>query len=270
MARGKNSVRRRTSLDETVGGGVRLLARRASLEVGPMEVETTNNRTTVLQQQKPTAERYVQEVHDVIEFHWKNLSLDLKYFILGNLHDLNLQKLVGYWRTRAEASSNQIAASSCGCSWYLALNYASIGKYAEARALTLNGCFLQQCYVSPFPSLSYLSPPPPRRRALECAHIHIRVFPRHPSPPRLNFPSMPAAEYAIRANRRNVPGNQQRFDMRKTTPFLGGYIRHGIREDNVVLPQEDGNARLSTSDVLRDADDLQEGESPELRRSDIE
>jgi hypothetical protein len=142
MARGKNSVRRRTSLDENVGG-VRLL-RRASIEDGPMEVTST----TTQQQQKPTAERYVQEIHDVIEFHWKNLSLDLKNFILGNLHDLNLQKLVGYWRTRSETSSNQIAASSCGCSWYLALQYFSIGKYAEARALTLNGCFLQQCYVS--------------------------------------------------------------------------------------------------------------------------
>ena len=133
MARGKNGVRRRASIDEN---GVRV--RRASLE--GLEVNTTPL--------KPTAERYIQEVLDVIEFHWKNLSMDLKNFILGNLHELSLHKFVNYWRTRPEASSKTIAASSCGCSWYLALNYMSIGKYPEARGLLLNGSFLQQCYVS--------------------------------------------------------------------------------------------------------------------------
>ena len=134
MARGKNSVRRRASIDEN---GVRV--RRASLD-GHLEVK--------MLPPKPTAERYVQEVLDVIEFHWKNLSMDLKNFILGNQHKLTLQKFVNYWRTRPEATSKTIAASSCGCSWYLALNYMSIGKYSEARGLLLNGSFLQQCYVS--------------------------------------------------------------------------------------------------------------------------
>lgn len=49
---------------------------------------------------------------------------------------------------RVENTSPNIAASICGCSWYLALNYMTIGQVVEARALILNGCFLQQCYVS--------------------------------------------------------------------------------------------------------------------------
>ena len=81
--------------------------------------------------------------------------MDLKNFILGNQHELTLQKFVNYWRTRPEASSKTIAASSCGCSWYLALNYMSIGKYSEARGLLLNGSFLQQCYVSVLRSLFF-------------------------------------------------------------------------------------------------------------------
>jgi hypothetical protein len=119
MARGKNSVRR----------------------LDGHQLKTT-------MQPKPTAERYVQEVIDGIEFHWKNASLDLKNFILGSLDDLSLLKFVDYWRDRPESTSKTMAAATCGCSWYLALQYMSIGKCLEARALLLNGSFLQECYVS--------------------------------------------------------------------------------------------------------------------------
>ena len=91
-----------------------------------------------------------QEIHDAIEFHWKNLSLDLKNFLLKNPQELSLKKFVEYWTrpSKIENTSPNIAASICGCSWYLALNYMSLGCIVEARALILNGCFLQQCYVS--------------------------------------------------------------------------------------------------------------------------
>eukprot|EP00571_Detonula_confervacea_P009215 CAMPEP_0172320536 /NCGR_PEP_ID=MMETSP1058-20130122/40741_1 /TAXON_ID=83371 /ORGANISM="Detonula confervacea, Strain CCMP 353" /LENGTH=519 /DNA_ID=CAMNT_0013035817 /DNA_START=64 /DNA_END=1623 /DNA_ORIENTATION=- len=100
-----------------------------------------------------------QEVLDAIEFHWKNLSLDLKQFLLKNPHELSLRKFVHFWTapSRAENTSPNIAASICGCSWYLALNYMSIGKIVEARALTLNGCFLQQCYNTSIEEISAVS-----------------------------------------------------------------------------------------------------------------
>ena len=64
--------------------------------------------------------------------------------------ELSLRKFVDYWThpSRIENTNPNIAASVCGCSWFLALNYMTIGKVVEARALVLNGCFLQQCYVS--------------------------------------------------------------------------------------------------------------------------
>ena len=63
---------------------------------------------------------------------------------------------VDFWTapSRRENTSPNIAASICGCSWYLALNYMSIGQIAEARALILNGCFLQQCYNRPVEEVS--------------------------------------------------------------------------------------------------------------------
>lgn len=91
-----------------------------------------------------------QETMDAINFHWKNLSLDLKNFLLTSPSELSLRKFVEYWTapSRIENTSPNIAASICGCSWYLALNYMQLGDIPAARALILNGCFLQQCYVS--------------------------------------------------------------------------------------------------------------------------
>ena len=126
--------------------------RRASLE-GPapnMCEGSPSNEFTLpfgLEHSNPNS---IQEITDAIEYHWKNLSLDLKGFLLTNPSELSLRKFVDYWThpCRVEHTSPNIAASICGCSWYLALNYMNIGKVVEARALILNGCFLQQCYVS--------------------------------------------------------------------------------------------------------------------------
>ena len=77
-------------------------------------------------------------------------SLYLTVYPSRKSKELCLRKFVNYWTapSRRENTSPNIAASICGCSWYLALNYMTIGKIVEARALILNGCFLQQCYVS--------------------------------------------------------------------------------------------------------------------------
>lgn len=141
MGRGKNN-RRRASLD------------------GPAPSMCSSNDTSSFYNQlqpgssSPTSTAITptstQEIRDTIEFHWRNLSLDLKQFLLTNPAELSLRKFVDYWNNpvRVENTSPNIAASICGCSWYLALNYMGIKCVVEARALILNGCFLQQCYVS--------------------------------------------------------------------------------------------------------------------------
>lgn len=43
-------------------------------------------------------------------------------------------------------TSRNVAASICGCSWYLALHYMFLGKLAEAKGLILNAAFLQEVY----------------------------------------------------------------------------------------------------------------------------
>jgi len=100
-----------------------------------------------------------EEINDAINFHWKNLSIELKTFLLKDPSQLSLSKFVQYWTTpsRIENTSPNIAASICGCSWYLALNYMSINKVVEARALILNGCFMQQCYNKPIDEIIQLS-----------------------------------------------------------------------------------------------------------------
>ena len=120
MARGKNAARRRSSLDES--------------------------NVVSMNQQKPTVSR--QEVLDGIQYHWKNLSMKLHDFIMGNLLDLSLLKFINFWRNQQEGKSKTIAGASCGCSWYMALQYMIIGQVPEAKALIMNGCFLQQICVS--------------------------------------------------------------------------------------------------------------------------
>ena len=43
-------------------------------------------------------------------------------------------------------TSRNVAASICGCSWYLALHYMFLGRLAEAKGLILNAAFLQEVY----------------------------------------------------------------------------------------------------------------------------
>jgi hypothetical protein len=140
MARGKNN-RRRASLD------------------GPAPNMTIHPNHTNPSLPAPGTPTTTTEILDAIEFHWKNLSLDLKQFLLKNPQELSLRKFVDYWNNpvRVENTSPNIAASICGCSWYLALNYMTIGRVVEARALILNGCFLQQCYNKPIEEIAIIA-----------------------------------------------------------------------------------------------------------------
>jgi len=99
-----------------------------------------------------------QETLEAIDYHFDHLNANLKSFLLSDPNTLNLKRFVDFWRSpeNIDSTSPNVAASICGCSWYLGLNYLSIGMLAEARALTLNGCFLQQCYNTPIEEITAL------------------------------------------------------------------------------------------------------------------
>jgi len=99
-----------------------------------------------------------QETLEAIDYHFDHLNTNLKSFLLSDPNTLNLKRFVDFWRSpeNIDSTSPNVAASICGCSWYLGMNYLSIGMLAEARALTLNGCFLQQCYNTPIEQISAL------------------------------------------------------------------------------------------------------------------
>jgi DNA-nicking Smr family endonuclease len=99
-----------------------------------------------------------EETLEAIDYHFDHLNVNLKSFLLSDPNTLNLKKFVDFWASpeNVDSTSPSVAASICGCSWYLGLNYLSIGMIAEARALTLNGCFLQQCYNTPIEEITAL------------------------------------------------------------------------------------------------------------------
>jgi len=146
MARGNN--RRRNSL----GGG-----RRATIDVPLPNLAALNASSAAIASGTIIDEK--QELRDAIDFHWRNLSQDssLRTFLLSSPSELTLSRFVDYWSatpSRKESTSPNIAASICGCSWYLALNYKRLGDLEAARALILNGSFMQQCYNQPIEEIA--------------------------------------------------------------------------------------------------------------------
>jgi DNA-nicking Smr family endonuclease len=99
-----------------------------------------------------------KETLEAIDYHFDHLNSNLKSFLLSDPNSLNLKRFVDFWSSpeNSDSTSPSVAASICGCSWYLGMNYLSIGMLAEARALTLNGCFLQQCYNTPIADIAAL------------------------------------------------------------------------------------------------------------------
>lgn len=92
----------------------------------------------------------IKNIQDGIERHWESMPEQAKKFILETRNFLNMHKLAKFWSQPSviEYTRGNIAGSVCGASWFMALNYLKLGMESQARALTLNGSFLHQCYVS--------------------------------------------------------------------------------------------------------------------------
>jgi hypothetical protein len=86
---------------------------------------------------------------DVLQIHWAAFPPSAGKAIQAALDDLPIQKLIGYWSHHAEYTIRAAAASNLiDSSWYLAFVYLNRGDLVKARALTLTGAFIEQCYVS--------------------------------------------------------------------------------------------------------------------------
>lgn len=103
----------------------------------------------------------VQNIQDAIDRHWDAMPEQAKTWLLETLDFLSLHKLAKFWSCQSmiEYTRGGIAGSVCGASWFIALNYLKLGKVAEARALTLNGSFLHQCYNLPIEDIVELCGP---------------------------------------------------------------------------------------------------------------
>ena len=158
MARGKNT-RRRASLDSPPSPTSTLMTPSSSSSSPPDMISrlgSGNGNSSFYHAGAKTASTLPPpgtlnpvEVQESIDFHWKNLSFELRDFLLKNAHELSLHRLVSYWTkpSQIENTSANIAASICGCSWYLALQYMSIGKVIEARALILSKFLILGSYI---------------------------------------------------------------------------------------------------------------------------
>ena len=89
-----------------------------------------------------------RDVQDAIDYHWKILPTSIRQFLLKDPSSLCLRKFVAFYSSseHEENTSRNVAASICGCSWYLSLHYMFLGQLAEAKGLILNAAFLQEVY----------------------------------------------------------------------------------------------------------------------------
>jgi hypothetical protein len=89
-----------------------------------------------------------QDVQDAIDYHWKILPHSIKQFLLSDPASLCLRKFVSFYSMpeHVDNTSRNVAASICGCSWYLALHYMFLGRLVEGKGLILNAAFLQEVY----------------------------------------------------------------------------------------------------------------------------
>lgn len=88
---------------------------------------------------------------DAIDKHWDALPPQAKNFILNTPDGMfSLSHLIKFWSSdqNIQCTRGGIAGSICGAAWYLALVYLKMHMYKEARALTINGSFIHQCYNS--------------------------------------------------------------------------------------------------------------------------
>ncbi|KAL7529077.1 hypothetical protein ACHAXR_002789, partial [Thalassiosira sp. AJA248-18] len=85
-----------------------------------------------------------------INKNWGELPHQAKPFLLTEPHRIDLRNLIEFWKNPAVVRNTHggIAEFVCAKSWFLAKQYLKLSMVSEARALTLNGCFFNQCFVS--------------------------------------------------------------------------------------------------------------------------
>lgn len=104
----------------------------------------------------------IELTQEAIDRHWGALPAQAKAFILGSPDGMfSLSKLVKFWSLPqiVESTRGGIAGSICGATWYLALVYLKLHMFKEARALTINGSFMHQCYNSSIEYIISISDP---------------------------------------------------------------------------------------------------------------
>lgn len=86
---------------------------------------------------------------EAVEGHWEALPPSAKIFILCSADGLfPLEKLIDFWSQPhvVECTRGDVAGRICGAAWYLALSHLRMRRWSAARALTINGAFIHQCY----------------------------------------------------------------------------------------------------------------------------
>ncbi|KAL7534038.1 hypothetical protein ACHAXR_005609 [Thalassiosira sp. AJA248-18] len=93
------------------------------------------------------AHRNQQDIQHAINFNWSTLPEGSRTFFADTDHDMNLHKLIEFWRAQLLDLQNQaITSTMCGSTWYLALCHLRLGKNRAARNLLICGGFLQEAF----------------------------------------------------------------------------------------------------------------------------
>lgn len=103
----------------------------------------------------------IKNINDGINRHWESMPEEARKFIFENIDTLSIHSLTKFWSRPSVKQYTQggIAGSVCGASWFIALQYLTLGHVREAKALTLNGAFLHQCYNMPIEDIVDLCGP---------------------------------------------------------------------------------------------------------------
>ena len=90
-----------------------------------------------------------KDINHSINKHWESMPEEARKFILEK-EDTSIHGFAKFWSRPSvkQYTMGNIASSGCGASWFIALQYLKLGLVREAKALTLNGAFLDQCFVS--------------------------------------------------------------------------------------------------------------------------
>lgn len=103
----------------------------------------------------------IKNINDSISRHWESMPEEARKFILEKMDTLSIHKLAKFWSRPSvrQYTVGGIAGSVCGASWFIASQYLKLGHVREAKALTLNGAFLHQCFNMPIEDIIDLCGP---------------------------------------------------------------------------------------------------------------